>query len=184
MSRTSRNLPFAAGAGFDDPLDMLLGCHRRIQKQLGVLKALPAQLAEHGPSAEASAAALALLDYFGRAAVHHHMDEERDLFPLLEARITDSGEQARFRAFRETLHEDHHRLNEAWSRLQRPLQLIADGHRGKLAPADVESFVGAYAQHIVIEEQSLADFFNRWLTEADRDALGRAMEARRNGTRH
>ena len=183
MSRTSRHLPFAAaGAGFDDPLDMLLGCHRRIQKQLGVLKALPAKLAQDGPSAESSAVALTLLEYFSRAAVHHHMDEERDLFPLLETRITDPGEQARFRAFRETLHRDHIRLNEAWSRLQRPLELIADGHRAKLMPADVEEFVAAYAQHIVIEEQSLADFFNRWLTAEDRDALGRAMEARR--TRH
>lgn len=180
MSRTSRHLPFAASAGFDDPLDMLLGCHRRIQRQLGQLKALHAKLSQEGPSAEASATALAILDYFGRAAVHHHMDEERDLFPLLEARITDAGEQARFRAFRETLRDDHHKLEDAWSRLRRPLELIVDGHRGKLAPADVEAFVGAYAQHILTEEQSLADFFNRWLDQADRDALGRAMEARRN----
>jgi hemerythrin-like domain-containing protein len=179
MSRTNRHPPFAAAAGFDDPLETLLGCHRRIQKQLALLKALAADVDAQGASAEASAAASALLDYFSRAAVHHHMDEERDLFPLLESRITDAGEQARFRAFRETLREDHRRLEAAWSRLRRPLQALADGHHRKLEGADVDEFVSAYAQHILAEEQSLAEFFNRWLDEGDRKALGMAMAARR-----
>ena len=181
MSRPHRHLPFTAAAGYDDPLETLLGCHRRIQKQLAVLKSLAADVAEHGASAEASSAARILLDYFSRAAVHHHMDEERDLFPLLESRITDPGEHARFGAFRDTLREDHHRLEAAWTRLRRPLEALADGHNRRLESADVDAFVSAYAQHILTEEQSLAEFFNRWLDDSDRARLGLAMEARRNG---
>ena len=179
MSRTSRHPPFEAAAGFDDPLETLLGCHRRIQKQLASLKALAADLEDRGASAEASAAALVLLDYFSRAAAHHHMDEEGDLFPLLEARITDPEEQARFHAFRDTLREDHHGLEAAWGRLRRPLEAVADGHHRRLDGADVEAFAAAYARHIASEEQSLAAFFNRWLDEGDRAALGAAMAARR-----
>src|SRR5688572_8981257 len=179
MSRTSRQLPFAAAAGFDDPLEVLLGCHRRIEKQLGALRRLAADVAKHGVSAEASASALALLSYFDRAAVHHHEDEEHDLFPLLESRITDPGEHARFEAFRETLRSDHRVLEAAWARLRRPLEAICDGRARPIATVDVEEFAGAYAKHILSEEHALADFFNRWLDDHDRGALGRAMAARR-----
>jgi hypothetical protein len=39
--------------------------------------------------------------------------------------------------------------------------------------------VGAYVQHILSEENALTDFFNRWLTDGDREALGNKMAARR-----
>ena len=35
---------FDAPAGFDDPIGMWLGCHRRIEKQLGTLSKLPAHM--------------------------------------------------------------------------------------------------------------------------------------------
>ena len=179
MSRTSRNLQFAAAAGFDDPLETLLGCHRRIEKQLAVLKRLATDVDKDGATPQASNAALSLLTYFDRAAVHHHEDEEQDLFPLLESRITDPGEFARFNTFRETLRADHRRVQEAWVRLKRPLQALADGRRRNIDPADVQAFAGAYAQHILSEENALKEFFNRWLDDNDRAALGRAMAARR-----
>lgn len=179
MSRTSRHLPFAAAAGFDDPLETLLGCHRRIEKQLAILNRLAAEVGKSGATPQASSAALQLLTYFDRAAVHHHEDEEKDLFPLLESRITDPGEFARFEAFRETLRADHRRVEAAWARLRRPLEALADGRRRALESADVQDFVRAYAQHILSEENALTDFFNRWLDDNDRAALGRAMAARR-----
>src|SRR5205085_11054663 len=98
MRRTERTSLFDAPAGFDDPLEMLLGCHRRIEKQLDTLKKLRAHIEARGVDAEASAAAQAVLRYFQKAAANHHQDEERDLFPLLESRISAPGEGARFRA--------------------------------------------------------------------------------------
>ncbi len=162
---------------------MLLGCHRRIERELAALRQLAAHVGRRGADLEASSAAHRLLSYFERAAAHHHEDEEHDLFPLLDQRITDAGEQARFRAFRATLEEEHLVLESAWSRLRRPLEAIVEGRTRRLPDSDVNAFVGTYAQHILIEEQVLADFFNRWLTEGDREALGRAMEARRQGSR-
>ena len=179
MSRPERSVLFDAPAGFDEPLEMLLGCHRRIEKQIETLKRLRAHLEDHGVDADAAIAAQAVLRYFGSAAANHHEDEEADLFPLLAQRIDDAGEAQRFAAFREALLADHRELDAAWSRLRKPLEGIAEGLRRTLPAADVAAYVEGYAKHIVTEEHALLEFCNRWLTDADRMALGRSMAARR-----
>jgi hemerythrin-like domain-containing protein len=176
--RNERDL-FETPAGFDEPLEMLQGCHRRIERQLETLKRLRAHVATRGVDAEASAAAQAVLRYFASAAANHHADEEQDLFPMLEARIADAGEAARFRAFRESLERDHRALEAAWARLRKPLEAIGEGLMKPLAETDVHAFVAAYAHHILVEENELLEFCNRWLLEDDRETLGRAMAARR-----
>lgn len=179
MRRLERGHLFEAPAGFDEPLEMLLGCHRRIEKQLETLKRLRTHLEDRGVDAEASIAAQNVLRYFAEAAANHHADEEIDLFPLLEARIDDEGERQRFVAFRERLLADHRALEAAWQRLRRPLEGIADGLRRTLPAQDVQGFVDTYAHHILTEETSLKEFFDRWLGDDDRRTLGRAMAARR-----
>jgi hemerythrin-like domain-containing protein len=180
MRRLERHHLFHTPAGFDDPLEMLLGCHRRIEKQLETLKRLRTHLDAHGVDAEASVAAQAVLRYFMKAASNHHEDEERDLFPLLEQRIDDPGEKARFHAFREKLESDHRALQTAWQRIRRPLEGIADGLTRTLPAADVQAFVSAYTHHILAEENALKEFFDRWLDDSDRLTLGRSMAARRS----
>ena len=164
---------------FDDPLEMLLACHRRIEKHLETLKRLRAHVEAHGVDVEASAAAHNLLGYFLKAAMNHHEDEEKDLFPMLERRIDDAGERARFVAFREELERDHRDIETLWARLRKPLEGIAEGLTRALPASDVHAFVGAYARHILAEESALTEFCDRWLEEGDRRALGHAMSARR-----
>lgn len=179
MRRLERNHLFDAPAGFDDPLEMLLGCHRRIERQLEALKRLRAHMASKGVDAEASTAAQSLLRYFTKAATSHHEDEEHDLFPLLDKRIDDPGDRARFEAFRAGVESDHRAVEAAWHRLKRPLEGIAEGFTRTVAEKDVREFVEAYAHHILTEERALQEFFNRWLGDSDRAALGRSMAARR-----
>ena len=176
--RNERDL-FETPAGFDEPLEMLQGCHRRIERQLETLRRLRIHLAERGVDPEASVAAQAVLRYFALAAANHHEDEEKDLFPMLEARIADAGEADRFRAFREGLENDHRALEAAWARVRKPLEAIADGLSRPLPDADVQAFVSAYERHILAEEATLLELCNRWLGDADRETLGRAMAARR-----
>jgi hemerythrin-like domain-containing protein len=179
MRRLERDHLFDTPAGFDDPLEMLLGCHRRIEKQLETLKRLRVHLEQKGVDAEASTAAEGVLRYFGKAAVNHHEDEEQDLFPLLEKRIDDAGERARYRHFRDGLLADHRALEAAWLRIRKPLEGIAEGLVRSLSPADVQAFVDGYTHHILAEENTLREFFDRWLGDDDRQALGRSMAARR-----
>jgi len=179
MRRLEREPLFETPAGFDEPLEMLLGCHRRIQKQLETLKRLRTHLETHPVDAQASIAAQNVLRYFTSAAQDHHADEEQDLFPLLEARIDDAGEKARFVAFRARLETDHRALEAAWTRLRRPLEAIAEGLPRSLPSTEAQAFIDAYANHILTEENALKEFFDRWLGDDDRRVLGHAMAARR-----
>ena len=166
-------------AGFDDPLEMLLGCHRRIEKQLETLKRLREHLGAKGIDAEASAAAEAVLRYFRKAAVDHHEDEEQDVFPLLEQRIDDDAEKARFAELRARLESEHRKLEETWARVRKPLEGIAEGLMRPLAEADVAQLADAYNAHIRVEEETLRQLF-RYLDAPDLEALGRSMAARRS----
>jgi hemerythrin-like domain-containing protein len=170
---------FDTPAGFDDPVAMWMGCHRRIEKQLKTLARLPAHLADKGVDAEASNAAQAILRYFEKSAPHHHEDEDRDIFPLLEKRITDAAELARFRELVARLHSEHERMSAGWARLRKPLQGIADGIARPLDPADVESFRAIYETHIPSEDGAIPALARRYLTAADLEGLGRSMAARR-----
>ena len=170
---------FDTPAGFEDPLEMLLGCHRRIEKQLATLGKLPVYLAANGVDPEASSAAQAVLRYFAKAAPHHHEDEEKDLFPLLERRITDPAQLQRFRELRARLEADHEEMLGRWPRLRKSLEGIAEGLPSPLAADEVEAFRAIYARHIPLEEAAFPELFARWVREADRHALGRAMAARR-----
>jgi hemerythrin-like domain-containing protein len=179
MERNARPSLFDATVGFDDPLEMLLACHRRIERQLETLERLQAHIREHGVDADASLAAQSVLRYFAKAAEHHHEDEEKDLFPLLQERIPAGEEKARFNALREGLESDHDAVREQWARLRKPLEAIADGLPRSLAAAEVREFAAAYRRHIAAEEAALDELFERWIDESDRSALGRSMRARR-----
>jgi hemerythrin-like domain-containing protein len=171
--------PFDAIVGFDDPLEMLLACHRRIERQLETLERLQSHVDENGVDADASIAAQSVLRYFAKAAEHHHEDEEKDVFPLLEQRIPAGAEKARFNTLRERLESDHDAVREQWSRLRKPLEAIAEGLRRPLVATEVRDFTQAYRRHIAAEESALQDLFERWIDERDRGALGRSMRARR-----
>ncbi len=170
---------FDTPAGFDDPIGMWMGCHRRIERLLKTLEKLPGHLAQHGIDAEATQAAQAVLRYFEKSAPYHHGDEDLDLFPLLDRRIADPVELARFRALRARLEEDHKRMESLWAKLRKPLQGLADGIAKPLDKSDVEAFRALYETHIPAEEGDIPDLAKRHLSAEDLEALGRAMAARR-----
>lgn len=179
MKRNARPSLFDASVGFDDPLEMLLACHRRIERQLATLGRLQAHLARNGVDAEASVAAQAILRYFARPAEHHHEDEEKDLFPLAEERIPAGADKARFHGLRQQLESDHRNVRELWGRIRKPLEAIADGLPRTLHEADVKALLEAYARHIALEEVALHELFERWIDASDRATLGRSMRERR-----
>ena len=170
---------FDTPAGFDDPIGLWIGCHRRIEKQLKTLEKLAVHVAQHGVDIEATAAAQAVLRYFEKSGPFHHEDEDKDLFPLLALRISDAGDRERFAALRERLEADHKAMEAAWARIRKPLAAIAEGLHKSLPVPDVNAFREIYATHIPLEDGAIPDLAKRYLDERDLESLGRAMAERR-----
>ena len=167
----------AHAPGFDDPLGMLRACHRRIEKQLATLERLQRHLPEHGHDDDARHAARAILRYFDTAAVNHHADEERSIFPrLARAAVTDAHAQA----VMNELQREHRLLDVQWARLRPLLAGIAAGQRANLSPRDVLELREAYARHIAVEEDVLIPIAEATLDDQALLEIGEEMASRRD----
>ena len=164
----------AAAPGFDRPLEVLAACHGRIAKQCDTLEKLLAHLPAHGADAQAQQAARAVLAYFDTAAVQHHDDEERNLFPLLE-RVGASGACDLV----ELLTHEHDELALLWRRLRMLLQQIETGAAATLDEALARRFVSVNRSHLEFENTRVLPLARQVLGVAEIERLGRAMAARR-----
>ena len=134
----------APAAGFEVPLEMLAACHGRVQAQCSTLARLLPHVAAHGADRAAQEAATAVTRYFDTAAVHHHADEERDLFPaLLEAMA--GSDAVCIRNLTRALAAEHRLLEARWQRLRAALAPLAAGDASALTPALVQDFAALYA---------------------------------------
>jgi len=164
----------AAAPGFDRPLDVLEACHGRIAKQCDTLEKLLAHLPVHGADAQAQQAVRAVLAYFDTAAVQHHDDEERNLFPLLE-RVGASGACDLV----ELLTHEHDALALLWRRLRVLLQQIETGATATLDEALARRFISLNRSHLEFENTRVLPLAHQVLGAAEIERLGRAMAARR-----
>jgi hemerythrin-like domain-containing protein len=163
--------------GFDDPVDALLGFHRRIERQLASLCGLPGNIETRGMDAEVSAAAGTAIEFFSNLLTTHHADEE-DLMPLLEVRVAGEERDA-VQGLSERLQTEHREMDRVWRALRRPLEGIAAGINRSL-PVDLLQYYRALqSMHISIEEGGIHQRALRCLLPSDRAALGRGMVARR-----
>lgn len=164
--------------GFDEPVDALLGFHRRIERQLAALGRLPGHMEARGMDAEASALAGSAVEFFTESMALHHADEE-DLLPLIDQRLAQGERRERLRELRFRVASEHREMDRAWKSLRRPLEGIAEGVSRAL-PADLmHYFRQLHSGHIALEEASFHLEAARSLLPADRATLGRGMVARR-----
>jgi len=176
----SSNFPghSAPAAGFEAPLEMLSACHYRIERQCSTLRRLAQHLATAGNDLEARAAAASVMRYFDTAAVHHHADEEENLFPALSESMAGSDAVC-LREMIEGLAGDHRELESHWQRLRLRLEQVAAGDAMSLPPSDVEAFIGSYERHIEREDQEILPMAARLLSDDVLEEIGRAMRERR-----
>lgn len=161
--------------GFDDPLGLLRACHERILGHCRTLARLAEHLDRRGPDGEAREAASRVLRYFQVAAPHHHADEEMDLFPLLRAH---PGLPGPLRVAMDNLVTQHRQIETRWRELETALEAVARGEGVALA---IEPFVSMNRAHIALENAEILPAAARLLDAAQLAALGRAMQARREG---
>jgi hemerythrin-like domain-containing protein len=158
---------------YTDPLGLLSACHRRMLGFCDLLARTQAHLATRGVDEEAVDAARRVMHYFDTAATLHHLDEERDLFPLL----TD---QPTLVPLMERLQTEHRELESRWQTLASQLRHILEGAIETRASEDaVTLFCGTYREHIDREETLLLPAARACLRSHEVQRLGRAMAARR-----
>ena len=167
--------PFFNG---DNPVDALLGFHRRIERQLAALGALPARLEARGVDAETSAGAAASVAFFSGTIELHHADES-ELLTLLDARLRVPSERSEFEDLRQRLESEHRQMDVTWRSLRRPLEGIAEGMNRRLPTDLLQYFRALHGGHIAEEEARLHLLAARLLPPADCAALARGMDARR-----
>jgi hemerythrin-like domain-containing protein len=163
---------------FDEPIEMLEACHERMEDQLRTLDRLPDYLRTHGADAVVHEAARAVMRYFDTAAVHHHEDEDQDLFPLLRAAAARTERDEIAGALYE-LEKEHDTMNSLYRRLRGQLQGLADGEAIELDADDAARFTRLYRRHMRTEAQLVLPFARETLDPEQRAALGASMAARR-----
>ena len=161
---------------FDDPLGVLRACHERMLSHCDMLRKLPGHIVDHGVDDEARSAISRIVTYFSTSAVHHHQDEEVDVFPILNRQSLKLADIV----YR--LKKDHEKLDQLWQQLSGDLKKPA-ALPGNTDFADhVAAFCTAYTEHIKAENEELLSMAQHILSQKQLQEIGKRM-ARRRGLR-
>lgn len=164
--------------GFEDPLALLVSCHRQIDLQLATLERLVAALAFPESCAEAHAGLASPLAFFDPKNtrgenLRHTMDEEASLFPRLQG-VPDPPLAALEAAFSEhaQLEALYAALCDVAQRLEPDAALLAE------MTLHITAYAAAYREHIRKEESEIFPAATR-LSMAETRAIGAEMQFRR-----
>jgi hemerythrin-like domain-containing protein len=166
------------GAGFDQPVEMWLACHERVQRFAALLSRLAEHLRAKGADEDAQITAASIRRYFNEAAPRHHEDEEVDLFPRLRERLQAERDKTVLDVL-EQVEADHLEMAGVWKELDAQLARVSRGERIELDQRTIDRFSTLYRHHIDAEERILLPALKRTLVKADWQAVGRAMAERR-----
>ena len=164
----------APAAGFDEPFEMLLACHQRVQRMLVLLERLARHLQQRGADADAQQAATDLMRYFDLAGPAHHEDEERHLLPALQA----SGD-AMLQGLVQGLLLDHQTMTARWQAVRADLLAVQAGAMPHaLAASRWAAFADLYRRHVALEESLAYPAAQPLLDDPQRRDMGREMALR------
>ncbi|MDP1561912.1 MAG: hemerythrin domain-containing protein [Pirellulaceae bacterium] len=170
-------------AGFDQPIEMLCDCHRRVEYFLDVQLRIAERYQHLVLDQEARAALENARAYFLDSAPKHTADEEDSLFPRLlsSSSVTKECQQALRR-----LEDDHLQAN----RMHFTIDAILAGWLGSddILPKDVGEHLveqlrklrDHYREHIRIEEEEeVFPYAGQTLPDNQLLEVGKEMRARR-----
>ena len=166
--------------GFEQPFELLEACHERVDRTLALLQRLVAHIDSRGHDASSRSAASDVMRYFDLAAPHHHLDEERHVFPA----VLDSGNVAWIEAVK-TLLQDHEDLHQQWADLRQVLQVWANEDMASATVTEqthqaVNTYCERYAQHKLLEDGVVYPAARSLMTAPEAlQAMGCEMKARR-----
>jgi hemerythrin-like domain-containing protein len=166
------------GAGFDQPVEMWLACHERVQRFAALLSRLAEHVREQGADDDAQVTAASIRRYFNEAAPRHHEDEEVDMFPRLRERLEAEVDRVVLDVL-DQVEADHLEMAGLWRQLDQVLAAISRGEPAALEQPPIDRFATMYRHHIDAEERVLLPALKRVLNDSDWQAVGRAMAERR-----
>jgi len=169
-------------ADFDDPIGMLVDCHRRVERFLGAQERVAAQPHDRPLEGLFADGAATSLRYFRTNAPWHTADEEESLFPRLRASPHPRAPEAV--AIADALQAEHADMEPLHDVVNDAIQAwLAEGgidaarHTRMGAALDVMGRV--YAAHIAREDDELFPLAELVLDAEAKAEMGREMRARR-----
>ncbi len=169
-------------AGFDEPIELLMDCHRRVEHFLDTL----IRVAEKAPCPlpdEYRRALTTARHYFDQAAPRHTEDEEDSLFPRLRAMDDPEAKKvlARLKALEadhRTARVDHERVDQVTDRWLEGGTIDEDSRRELIEV--LHRLRRLYTEHIRLEDEEVFPAAQRLLDEQQLQAIGDEMARRRD----
>lgn len=134
-----------------DDFELLDSTHGAARQMLLQFSRLVSRLEEQGLDVETERLASEVLGFFEGPGHDHHADEERLVFPEL-----DALEDAELSALLRRLRQDHHWIDLDWRELGPHVRAVAEGFNGydlPLLQAAMPVFEALYIDHMTLEEQ-------------------------------
>jgi len=166
-------------SGFDDPIGMLIDCHRRIEQFLHILCVVVNRAQSRALTDEEAKAVQSALQYFRVGGQRHTADEEESLFPRLRTEsaagnVEQLSELENDHRYANDLHQAVEALYSTW---------IAAGSLSQedeqRLRSDTEQLKHLYEEHIQVEEQIVFPHAAGMLDSRSIAQIGREFHARR-----
>jgi len=178
---TKINLYAGPAAGFDQPFEMLLACHERIERMLCLLEKLALRLNDSGLDQDCKDAAADVMRYFDLAGPAHHQDEEKHVLPVLKAGAIDEQQLAI------QIEREHELMAKQWQVLRQDLGMLCmtdEGAPGNLSLSQGwrerrDAFAQLHREHINLEESTIYVKARERLDAASLEIMSAEMAQRR-----
>ncbi len=167
---------------FQQPLELMSDCHRRVESFLRALLLVTEQARGGELNAQQREALVAALRYFREAAPKHTADEEKSLFPRMRE-VDPLATGAALKKI-EALEADHviagksHDLVEQLGQKWLAAGSLNGEDTAELAE-HLRSLQGIYEKHIAIEDKEIFPLAARVLNASALKEVGREMAERR-----
>lgn len=174
-----------ASPTFQQPLELLSDCHRRVESFLRALILVTEQAKGGDLSHQHKDALQAALRYFREAAPKHTADEEESLFPRMRALQNEAVGEALKKI--DALEADHEVAEGDHKQVEELGQKWLAGNR--LNPEETERMMASlrrlhliYERHIAVEDKEIFPLAGKVLDAKTLQDVGREMAARRGQT--
>lgn len=166
-------------SGFDDPIGMLIDCHRRIERFLHILCVVADRATNRTLNEEEKTAVQSALNYFRVGGLRHTADEEESLFPRLRVKLSaaNSEDLDRLESDHRCANDLHAAVDSLYSKWIEAGRLNSEEEQ-RLHASSLQ-LKNLYEEHIQIEERIVFPRAADVLDSRTIAAIGQEFVARR-----